>query len=241
MSATAWNFARTAGGHPAALDGRLDLTDGSGEHRGDVAVVADASLRPGGGTTSARLALAGSSHRLLLWNAGHPGRRLRQHGPANGTANTPSGGGDAPAPADVRPQVTRRSEPRRASGATEPTVGGDRGTENLLVGRPARFSSSMPRTRQRRRRHTIPRSAARSTEPGPTPNSTVSNGARGHRARRRPKQSSAAAVVHLPEQPAMVVPTTVLERNREAVSDRGGAVRSRDERAPARGAVNQRR
>jgi len=56
--------------HPAALRGRLDLTGGPGEHRDGVAVVADASLLPRGGTASARLALACWSHRLLLWNAG---------------------------------------------------------------------------------------------------------------------------------------------------------------------------
>ncbi len=39
--------------HSAALDGRLDLTDGLGERRGDVAAVADGSLCPRGGATSA--------------------------------------------------------------------------------------------------------------------------------------------------------------------------------------------
>ena len=48
------------------LGRRLDLTRGSGEHRDDVAAVADASLLPRGGTASARLALAWSSQRLLL-------------------------------------------------------------------------------------------------------------------------------------------------------------------------------
>jgi hypothetical protein len=56
--------------HAAAPGSRLDLTDGSGEHRDDIAAVVDASLLPWGGTASARLALAWSSHRLLLWNAG---------------------------------------------------------------------------------------------------------------------------------------------------------------------------
>jgi len=55
--------------HAAALGGRLDLTSVSGEHRHDIAVVPDASLIPRGGTASARLALAWSSHRLLLWKA----------------------------------------------------------------------------------------------------------------------------------------------------------------------------
>jgi hypothetical protein len=52
--------------HAAALGSRLDLTGVSGEHRHDVAVVADASLIPRGSTASARLALAWSSQRLLL-------------------------------------------------------------------------------------------------------------------------------------------------------------------------------
>jgi hypothetical protein len=52
--------------HAAAPGGRFELMDGSGEHRDDVAAVVDASLLPRGGTASARLALAWSSHRLLL-------------------------------------------------------------------------------------------------------------------------------------------------------------------------------
>jgi len=52
--------------HAAAPGSRLDLTDGSGEHRDDIAAVVDASLLPRGGTASAGLALAWSSHRLLL-------------------------------------------------------------------------------------------------------------------------------------------------------------------------------
>src|ERR1700691_4655049 len=56
--------------HAAAPGRRLDLTDLSGEHRDDIAAVVDASLLPRGATASARLALAWSNHRLLLWNAG---------------------------------------------------------------------------------------------------------------------------------------------------------------------------
>src|ERR1700683_3450902 len=56
--------------HAAAPSSRLDLTGSSGEHRDDITTVVDASLRPRGGTARARRALAGSSHRLLLWNAG---------------------------------------------------------------------------------------------------------------------------------------------------------------------------
>src|ERR1700692_2950361 len=63
--------------HAAAPGSRLDLTDGSGEDRDDIAAVVDASLLPRGGTASPRLALAWSSHRLLLWNAGT--RWPRQH------------------------------------------------------------------------------------------------------------------------------------------------------------------
>jgi hypothetical protein len=53
----------------AALGRRLDLTGVSGEYRHEVAVVADASLISRGGTASARLALAWSSQRFLLWHA----------------------------------------------------------------------------------------------------------------------------------------------------------------------------
>ena len=52
--------------HAAALRRRLDLTGGPGEHRDDVVTMADAPLRPRGGTASACLALAWSSQRLLL-------------------------------------------------------------------------------------------------------------------------------------------------------------------------------
>src|SRR5258708_39997675 len=58
--------------HRAAPGSRLDLTDGPGEHRDDIAAVADASLLRRGATASARLALAWSNHTLLLWNAGTP-------------------------------------------------------------------------------------------------------------------------------------------------------------------------
>jgi hypothetical protein len=51
--------------HAAALDGRLDLADGSGQRGEDVAGLADPSLLPRA-TASARLALAWSSHVLLL-------------------------------------------------------------------------------------------------------------------------------------------------------------------------------
>src|SRR5260221_10244467 len=56
--------------HPAAPGSRLDLTDGPGEHRDDIAAVADASLLRRGATASARLALAWSNPTPLLWNAG---------------------------------------------------------------------------------------------------------------------------------------------------------------------------
>ena len=57
--ATTWNFVRTDGTHGAALDARLDLAHGAGEHRDDALVVAlaDAPLVPRGRTASARLAL----------------------------------------------------------------------------------------------------------------------------------------------------------------------------------------
>jgi hypothetical protein len=78
--------------HAAAPGSRLDLTDGSGEHRDDIAALVDASLLPRGGTASARLALAWSSHRLLLWNAGHGGHGSMPHSPPAGARNVPAGG-----------------------------------------------------------------------------------------------------------------------------------------------------
>ena len=56
--------------HAAAPGSRLDLSDGSGEHRDDIVAVADAPPLPRGTTASARLALAWSNHRLLLCKAG---------------------------------------------------------------------------------------------------------------------------------------------------------------------------
>ena len=50
---------RAHGRRDAAAPGsRLDLTDGSGELRDDIAALVDASLLPRGGTASACLALA---------------------------------------------------------------------------------------------------------------------------------------------------------------------------------------
>src|SRR5689334_24735431 len=83
------------GRHAAALGGRLDLTGVSGKHRHDIAVVADASLIPRGGTASARLALAWSSQRLLLLYA--EARSPRQHAVQSPTRamNVPVSGPDA--------------------------------------------------------------------------------------------------------------------------------------------------
>ena len=86
--------------HAAAPGGRLDLADGSGEHRDDVAAVADASLLPRDGTASALLALAWSSHKLLLWNAGHGGRGSMPLSPTDGARNVP---GRGPVASDAEP------------------------------------------------------------------------------------------------------------------------------------------
>src|SRR5690348_16416039 len=75
--------------HATAQGGRLDLTGGSGEHRHDVAAVADASLLLRDAMASGLLALAWSSQKLLLWNAGHGGRGSMPLRPADGTRNVP--------------------------------------------------------------------------------------------------------------------------------------------------------
>src|SRR5260221_4642773 len=86
--------------HAAAPGGRLDLTDGSGEHRDDVAAVADGSLLPRGGRAGALLALAWSSHKLLLWNAGHDGRGSMPLSPTDDARNVP---GRVPVASDAQP------------------------------------------------------------------------------------------------------------------------------------------
>src|SRR6185437_12723267 len=63
--------------HAATLNSRLHLADGSGEHRDDVALVADVSLLRRGGTASALLALACSSQKNSSY--GMPGTWPRQH------------------------------------------------------------------------------------------------------------------------------------------------------------------
>ncbi len=101
-------------GHPAALDGRLDLTDGSGEHRRDVAVVTDACL------------LRGVVRRAPVWRW-----PVRATDSSSGMPVTLAAGCVSPGPRTGRrtlrakvamlgagrrtPPVTRRSEPRRAS------------------------------------------------------------------------------------------------------------------------------
>src|SRR6476646_9600918 len=75
--------------HAAAPGSRLDLTDGSGEHRDDIAALVDAPLLPRGVTASARLALAWLSHRLLLCTTGT--RWPRRH-----AAQSPSPGREHP-------------------------------------------------------------------------------------------------------------------------------------------------
>src|SRR6202451_1955960 len=76
--------------HAAAPGSRLDLTDGPGEHRDDITALVDAAVLPRGGTASARLGLAWSSHRLLLWMPGHGSHGGMPHSPAAGARNVPS-------------------------------------------------------------------------------------------------------------------------------------------------------
>src|ERR1700750_222528 len=83
------------GRHAAALGSRLHLTGVPGKHRHDIAVVADASLIPRGGTASARLALAWASQRLLLLYSGPQWPRQQAASPATGAMNVPGSGPDA--------------------------------------------------------------------------------------------------------------------------------------------------
>src|ERR1700730_2274742 len=139
--------------HAAAPSSRLDLTDSSGEHRDDVVAVVDASLLPRGGTASARRALAWSSHRLLLWNAG--ARWPRQH-----AAQSRGRGEERPEQkawcferrADLRISKDQRSGPRQASHADPETPAGGLVTTvpgKVVVGRPARFLGTVMLTHAR--------------------------------------------------------------------------------------------
>src|SRR5215831_6427974 len=74
--------------HAAAPGSRLHLTDGSGEHRDDIAAVVDAPLLPRSATASAHRALAWSSHRLLLWMPGHGGHGSMPHSPTARARNS---------------------------------------------------------------------------------------------------------------------------------------------------------
>src|SRR5439155_11530706 len=135
--------------HAAALGRRFDLTGGSSEHRDDVAVVADASLLPRGGTASARLALAWSSQRLLLVECRGPvATAACRTVPRTGRGTSRAEGrcferrADSRICGDLRDQ---RSGPRQASHADpEPPAGGLMTTARwkVVVGRPVQFSGT---------------------------------------------------------------------------------------------------
>src|SRR5258708_36019673 len=63
--------------HPAAPGSPLDLTDGPGEHRADIAAVADASLLRRLVTSMHPLTLPWPDHTRLLWNSRAPLTRAR--------------------------------------------------------------------------------------------------------------------------------------------------------------------
>ena len=129
--------------HAAAPGGRLDLTDGSGEHRDDVAAVADAPLLPRDGTASARLALAWSSHKLLLWNAG--ARWPRQHAAQSHGRGRRTSPGRGPVASDAEPLADLRGSTQLATASVSRGPGaaggwaGDHDTGKVVVGRPVRF------------------------------------------------------------------------------------------------------
>jgi len=88
--------------------------------------VVDASLLPRGGTASARLALAWSSHRLLLWNAGAPWpRQHAAHSRGRGEKRPKHRAWCPERRADLRISKDQRSGHRQASHAGQaPPAGG---------------------------------------------------------------------------------------------------------------------
>src|SRR5580704_736614 len=129
--------------HAAALGSRLDLTGVSGEYRDDVAAVMDASLLPRGGTASARLALAWSSHRLLLWNAGARWPRQRAaHSRGRGEEPSRAQGLVLRTPsrlADLQGSTQQASDSVSRGPGAAGGWAGNHGTGKVVVGRPARF------------------------------------------------------------------------------------------------------
>ncbi len=122
--AMAWNFVRTAGVTRPRWAAASTSTGVSGEHRDDVAVVADAPLISGGAV-----------RRALVWRwpgrakdsssamPGHGGRGIMPDSPADGARNVPSAGpgaSNAYRPADLQGS-TQRARPASHADPEPPT------------------------------------------------------------------------------------------------------------------------
>ena len=100
--------------HAAALGGCLDLTDGAGEHRDQVTAGGHPSLVPRGGTASARLAPASSSHVPLLVPVRPRSRRRGYRHAARTEPSSSTAGQGAPQASDSQILAHRRRRPREA-------------------------------------------------------------------------------------------------------------------------------
>ena len=150
--ATAWNFVRTAGVTRPRRAAASTSRAVRASTENDVAAVVDASLLPRGGRASARLALAWSSHRLLLWNAGHGGHGSMPHSPAAGRVTSRAQGLVLRTPsrlADLQGSTQRASISATCSPGAAGRWAGDHGTGKVVVGRPARFLGTVHVTRAR--------------------------------------------------------------------------------------------
>src|SRR5262249_1776449 len=100
--------------HTAAPGSRLDLTNGSGEQRDDIAAVAGASLLPRGATASAGRALAWSGEGLVRWKAGTRWPRQRAAQPRGAGENTT---GHRPGALNAEPACGSPNDRRRQAPA----------------------------------------------------------------------------------------------------------------------------
>jgi hypothetical protein len=207
------------------------------------------SMVPRGGTASARLALAWSSHVLLLWNAGHTvAAAACRTVPGPGRATSRAGG---PGPADdERPADPRRSTPPALASLSRGAGGHRYGlattAADAVIGRPAsipvvRVSLVSTRARAQDSRP-VPRLDRRRSQPrvGDGERGRSSEGVRptGRRANSRPcavglRMPARAAMSAGRRAPALPRPESVGRRRRRLAQPHPGRPTARSNPASA--------
>src|SRR6185437_10130505 len=142
------------GRHAAALGSRLDLTGVSGKHRHDIAVVADASLIPRGGTASAGLVEPKTSPLVCRGTVAAAACRS----PATGAMNVPGNGPDAmnAEPNRGSPRSAQRAPAGLSLSPGTPTGGLMTTARRSRHRRPVRFSGASPILTRAKAHHSRP-------------------------------------------------------------------------------------